>query len=54
MLLRNRDQNMTQNEHFYATCCQPEVDGDVMSGGNVKTIEGFVMVNFEAASSGTL
>ena len=54
MLLRNRHQNVAQNEHFYATCCQPEVDGDVMSGWKVKTIEGFVLVNFEAASSGTL
>ena len=28
---------MTQNEHGYAKCCRPEVDGDVISGRNVKT-----------------
>ena len=41
---------MTQNEHVYAIYCRPEVDGDVISGGNVKTIEGYVGLNFEAAS----
>ena len=38
---------MTKNEHIYAICCRPEVDGDC---GNVKTIEGYVVLNFEAAS----
>ena len=42
---------MTQNEHVYAICCyRPEVAGDVISGGNVKTIEGYGVLNFEAAS----
>ena len=46
----NRDPNMTKNEHVYAICCQPEVAGDVISGGNVKTIKGYALLNFEAAS----
>ena len=40
----------TKNEHVYAIFCQPEVAGDVISGGNVKTIEGKLAVNFEVAS----
>ena len=39
---------MTQNEHFYATYCQPEVAGDVTSDENVKTIEWDAALNFEA------
>ena len=42
---------MTQNERVYATCCQPEVDGDIISGANVKTIEGYAVLNFEADSA---
>ena len=38
---------MTQNEHGYAIFSRPEAAGDVISGG---TIEGYVLVNFEAAS----
>ena len=41
---------MTQNEQGYAICCRPEVAGDVISGENVKTIEGYAALNFEAAS----
>ena len=37
---------MTQN----ATCCRPEVAGDVISGKNVKTIECYDVLNFEVAS----
>ena len=40
---------MTQNEHVYAICCRAEVDDD---GRNVKTMEVYVVGNFEAASSG--
>ena len=40
---------MTHNEHVYAVFCRPEVAGNIVSGGNVKTIEGYVMLNFEAA-----
>ena len=32
--------NMTQNEHVYAICNQYEIDDDVITGQNVKTIEG--------------
>ena len=38
---------MTQDEHVYAICCLPEVDGDVISCENVKTIEGYAVLNFE-------
>ena len=41
---------MTQNEHVYAICCQPEVAGDVISGENVKAVEGYAVLNFEVAS----
>ena len=41
---------MTQNEHVYAICCRPEVAGDVISGENVKTIEGYGVLNSEIAS----
>ena len=40
---------MTQNEHVYASCCQQEVAGDVISGRDVKTIDGYMLVNFEAS-----
>ena len=40
---------MTKNEHVYAICCRLEVAGDVLSGENVKTIEGFAVLNFEVA-----
>ena len=40
---------MTQNEHGYAICCRSEVAGDVISGDNAKTIEGYAVLNFEAA-----
>ena len=48
---RNRDLNMTQNQYVYAICCRPEVAGDHISGENVKTIEGYAMLNFEVGSS---
>ena len=42
---------MIKNGHFCAICCRPEVDCEVISGQNVKTIVGYVVVHFEAASS---
>ena len=39
---------MTLDEHVYAIFCQLEVADDVISGGNVKTIVGYVVLNFEA------
>ena len=42
---------MTQNEHVCAICCRPEVECGVISGRNVKTIVGYVVVNFEICSS---
>ena len=49
LLSRNCDPNMIQNEHVYAICCRPEVAGDIVSGANVKTVEGYAALNFEAA-----
>ena len=37
---------MTQNEHVYAIYCRPEVTCDVISGENVKTIEGYAGLHF--------
>ena len=42
---------MTKNQHIYAITSGPEVAGDVISGRNVKTIEGYVVVNLEVASA---
>ena len=41
---------MTKNERVYAIFCRPEVADDVISGGNVKTIEFYAVLNFEGAS----
>ena len=41
---------MTQIEHVYAICCRPEVDGDVISSYNVKTSEGYDVLNLEVTS----
>ena len=41
---------MTPNEHVYAICCRPEVAGDSISSENVKTIEGYAVLNFEVAA----
>ena len=50
-LLKIFDSNMTQNEHVYAICCRPEVTGDVIfSSANVKTLNGYAVLNFEVAS----
>ena len=42
---------MTKNEHVCAIFRPPEVGGVIISGKNVKTIEGYAVVNFEVASS---
>ena len=46
---------MTQDEHVYAICYRPAIVGGVISGENVKTIEGYAFLQFDAAifSSGT-
>ena len=36
-----------QKEHIYAICCRPEVDANVISSRNVKTIEGYVVVTLK-------
>ena len=47
----NRYQEIgTRKEHIYVICCRLEVDGDVISGANIKTIECYALLNFEAAS----
>ena len=45
---------MTKNEHVYAFCYRPEVADDVISGGDVKTIEGYAVLNFEVAGFSSL
>ena len=50
-LLRNHNPNMAQSEHVYAICWREEVGDDVISSQNAKTIEGYVVINFEVASS---
>ena len=40
---------MAQIERVYAICCRPEVAGDVVSSEIVNTIEGYAVLNFEAA-----
>ena len=52
-LSRNRNPNMTQNEHVYAICYRLEVDGDAISGRNVKTVERYIAVNVEVSISTT-
>ena len=41
---------MTQNEHVYAIYYRPPAAGEVISGENVKTIQIYALLNFEAAS----
>ena len=41
---------MTQHDHVYMICCRPEVADDVISGGNVKTIEGYAVLNLKLLS----
>ena len=49
-LSRNRDPNLTQNEYVCVIYCRLEVDGDVVSNENVKTVEGYAVLNFEAVN----
>ena len=51
LLLRNRDLNMTPNLHVCTICCRPEVVYGVISGLDVKTMESYLVINFEVASS---
>ena len=41
---------MTKNEHVYAICWRLDEDSDVISRGNIKTVEVYGALNFEAAS----
>ena len=41
---------MSKNEHVYAICCRAEVGGDVISGENVKSIEGYGVLNVKVVS----
>ena len=43
-------QTRPKNEHVYAICCRPGVPGDVISRGNVETIEGYPWMNFGSAT----
>ena len=48
-LSRNRHPNMTQTKHVYTICCWLEIAGDVISSENVRTIEGYAVLNFEVS-----
>ena len=48
--MRNCEPNLTPNELVYTIFCRPEVAGDVISGINIETSEGYVRLNFEIAS----
>ena len=41
---------MTKNEHVCAICCRSETAGDDIYIENVKTTEGYDVLNFEAVS----
>ena len=41
----------TQNEHVHAIFCRPGGAVDVISGANIRTIEGYIVINFEVATS---
>ena len=41
---------MTRNEQVYAICCRMEVGDEIISGRNIKTIQGYTAVNFEDAT----
>ena len=41
----------TDNEYVYAICCRREKGNDVIYDRNVKAILGYIVVNFEVASS---
>ena len=45
---------MTQNLYVCTICFRPEVVYGVVSGRNVKTIEGSLAVDFEVATSNSL
>ena len=38
---------MTPNEHVYVICCRPKLAGDVISGENGKTIEGYAVLTLK-------
>ena len=42
---------MTKIEDVYAICCRLEAAGDVISVESVKTVAGYVVLNFEVGSS---
>ena len=42
---------MTQKLHVCTIYFRPEVVYDIISGRNVKTVDGYLVINFEVASS---
>ena len=42
---------MTKHLHVCTICFRPEVVYDAISGRNVKTVEGNILIHFEVASS---
>ena len=46
--------NPERFSHVYAICCWQELDDDVIFGWDARTIEGYIVENFEVASSSSL
>ena len=42
---------MAKNGHVHAICCRSEDAGDVISSRNLKSIDGYMSLNFEVSSS---
>ena len=53
-LVRNCEPNMAHDGHVYAICCQREAADDVVSSVDVKTVEGYLVANYEIASFNSL
>ena len=41
---------MIHNKNVYAVCRRPELAADIISGETAKTVEDYVVLNFEGAS----
>ena len=50
-LSRNRDPNVTQNEHLYAICCRPEEVDDVIYCDDAETFQKYVCINLSVVGA---
>ena len=49
--IQPRWQKVVKHRCAYSICCRPKVAGGIVLSCDVKAVEGYVMVNFEVASS---